>query len=58
MKFEVVLHQDGCDSSIDVIEAPEGYSADDYIRHCYRKADAEFIKMLGTGEVELVKVKR
>lgn len=58
MKFEVVLHQPGCDQTIDVIIAPKGYMAADYVADCERNGDQEYVKLLKTGEVELVKVNR
>ncbi len=54
MKYEVVLHKDSYDLSIDVIEAPEDYTADDYVADCEKNADTEWREMLETGDVELV----
>lgn len=53
MKYVVYLKdwQRGATSGVDLIEAPENYTAEDYIRDCKKNADPEWIEMLETGEV-------
>ena len=44
----------GATSPIDTITAPEGYTAEDYIRDCVGNADDAWNEMLAAGTVELV----
>lgn len=46
----------GATEAIDNITAPEGYTADDYIRDCDQNADPEWCEMLHAGTVALVEV--
>lgn len=43
----------GATSPIDTIDAPEGYTAEDYLRDCRDNADQDYIDMLEAGEVRL-----
>lgn len=43
----------GATSPIDTIDAPEGYTAEDYLRDCRANADQDYIDMLEAGEVRL-----
>lgn len=55
MKYEVNFHdyETGATSPIDNIEAPEGYTARQYIKDCKANADDEWNQMLKNGEVRL-----
>ena len=55
MKYTVAFHdcRNGATSYIDNIEAPEGYTAEDYIRDCKSNADDDWNEMLTHGEVTL-----
>ena len=57
-KYEVDFYDytNGATSPIDTIEAPEGYTAEDYIRDCESNADQEWVDMLKNGDVTLVPV--
>lgn len=46
----------GAKSPIDVIEAADNYTADDYIRDCKDNADDEWNEMLANGSIELIVV--
>ena len=58
MKYEVNFtdNQTGATSPIDVITAPEGYTADDYVRDCKENADPEWCEMLDNGTITLIEV--
>lgn len=43
----------GTTSSIDTFEAPEGYTAEQYIKDCDIYADSEYCEMLHKGTVTL-----
>lgn len=43
----------GATSPIDCVEAPSGYTADDYIRECKENADSEWYEMLKKGVVTI-----
>ena len=57
-KYEVNYYDpsNGATSAIDTVEAPEGYTAEDYIKGCLDNADEEWNEMLAKGEVSLVDV--
>lgn len=44
----------GATSPIDTIEAPKGYTAEQYIRDCEENADQEWIDMIHAGEITVV----
>ena len=46
----------GAISPIDTITAPDGYTADDYIRDCRENADPEWIEMIESGTVTLTEI--
>lgn len=47
----------GAVSAIDTVEAPEGYTAEDYIRDCKANAGDEWVEMLEKwGKVSLIEV--
>ena len=56
--YEVNLYDPmtGATSAIDTIKAPEGYTAEDYIRDCKANADDAWNEMLENGEVSLMEV--
>lgn len=58
MKYEVDFHdrRNGATSAIDTIDAPEGYTAEDYVKDCRENADDDWNEMLGHGEVTLIPV--
>jgi hypothetical protein len=58
MRYQVDFYDysNGATSPIDTIEAPEGYTAEDYIRDCQENADDAWNEMLASGKVELVKI--
>jgi len=55
MKYQVNFFdpRNGAESPIDTITAPEGYTADQYVKDCEDNADQEWIDMLHAGEVSL-----
>lgn len=55
MKYEVnyIDSTTGAISAIDLVEAPKGYTAEQYIADCDANADAEWCEMLHKGEVVL-----
>ena len=56
MKYEVDLTENGVTSAIDTIDAPENYTATDYILDCEANADQEWCDMLKKGQVTLIPV--
>jgi hypothetical protein len=56
MKYDVDFYEfsSGMASPIDTIEAPEGYTAEDYIRDCEENADAEWVEMIHRGIITIV----
>lgn len=58
VKYEVLFTDSttGAKSSIDVIEAIDNYTADDYIKDCKDNADDDWNNMLSNGTVELTPV--
>lgn len=56
MKYEVDLYKNGVTSPIDTVEAPHGYTAEDYVRDCDANADEEWCEMLHDGQVILVAI--
>ena len=58
MKYEVNYFDpaNGATSPIDTIDAPEGYTAEQYIADCRENADQEFAEMLERGKVTLIAV--
>ena len=56
MKYEVDYHdhEAGATSPIDTIDAPEGYTAEQYILDCLDNADDAWNEMLSKGTVTLV----
>ena len=58
MRYQVDFYDysNGATSPIDTIEAPEGYTAADYINDCKGNADDAWNEMLAGGKVELVKI--
>ena len=59
MKYQVefIDYRTGAKSPIDTIEAPDGYTAEQYIKDCEANAEPEYIDMLKAGQVELIPVK-
>lgn len=57
-RYQVELYDytNGATSPIDNIEAPAGYTADDYVRDCIATADQDWIDMLLAGEVSLIEI--
>lgn len=53
MRYQVSITINGITSDIDTIEAPQGYTAEEYIEDCRRNADDEWNDMLETGMIEL-----
>lgn len=55
MKYTVEFydHSNGATSAIDNIEAPEGYTAEQYVDDCRKNAADEWVQMLEAGEVTL-----
>lgn len=49
-------YNNGATSAIDVITAPDGYTAEQYIADCRANADDEWNEMLANGEVTLLEV--
>lgn len=58
MKYQVEFYDysNGAKSPIDKIEAPEGYTAEQYIKDCEENADPDYVEMLRGGKVELLPV--
>ena len=58
MKYEVDYYdpENGATSPIDTLDAPEGYTAEDYISDCESNADDEYCKMLARGKVTLISI--
>ena len=58
MKYQVNItyYENGATSATDNIEAPEGYTSEDYIRDCEANADQEWIELLESGQVSLEEV--
>ena len=56
MKYQIEFYDpsNGATSPIDVVEAPCGYTADDYIRDCRKNADESWCDMLESGRVTVV----
>lgn len=44
----------GATSPIDTVEAPEGYTAEQYIKDCEANADPEWIDMIHEGKITVV----
>ena len=57
-RYEVNLrdYETGATSPIEVIEAADDYTAEQYIKDCERCADQDYIDMLNTGEVILYEI--
>ena len=57
-KYEVNYYDPstGATSPIDVIEAPEGCTAEQYVADCAEYADDDWNQMLDSGVVTLVEV--
>lgn len=55
MKYQVnyIDPKTRANSEIDTVEAPEGYTAADYIADCDENADAEWCEMLHVGTVTI-----
>ena len=55
VKYQVEFYDynNGATSPIDTIEAPEDYTAEQYIKDCKENADPEWSEMLENGEVKL-----
>lgn len=56
IRYEVNLYKDGAMSPIDVIDAPAGYTAEQYIADCEDNADSDYVEMLKSGFVTLHEV--
>ena len=58
MKYQIEFYDpsNGATSPIDVVEAPEGYTADNYIRDCKENADASWCEMLESGTIMVVEL--
>ena len=58
MKYEIdyIDPITGATSPIDNVEAPKGYTADDYIRGCRENADQEWVDMIESGTVIVVEL--
>lgn len=54
-KYQVSFYDfsNGATSEIDTIEAPDGYTAEQYVADCRKNADDEWVKMLENGDVTL-----
>lgn len=46
----------GATSAIDTITAADNYTADDYIRDCENNANNDYVNMIKSGEITLVKI--
>lgn len=56
-KYQVeFLDENGATSPIDIINVPEDYTAEDYIKDCNDNADPEWCEMLKHGKVNLIEV--
>lgn len=57
-KYEVNYYDpsNGATSPIDVVEAPEGYTAEQYVADCAEYADDDWNEMLEAGIVTLTEV--
>lgn len=57
-KYQVDFYDpdNGATSPIDTINAPDGYTAEDYIRDCRKNADDDFIVMIERGTVTLTPI--
>lgn len=53
---EYTDNETGATSPIDNITAPDGYTAEDYIRDCAENADDDWNQMLSAGDVKLVEI--
>lgn len=49
-------HTTGATSPIDTIQAPDGYTAADYIEDCEKNAGPDYIEMLKNGDIELIEL--
>lgn len=58
MKYEIDFHdyKNGATSPIDTVEAPVGYTAEEYIEDCKHGADKEWNEMLASGEVIVIPI--
>lgn len=58
MKYQVEYYdpKNGATSPIDVIEAPEGYTAEMYIEDCEGNADDDWCEMLKDGKISVLAV--
>jgi len=56
MKYQIEFYDpsNGATSPIDTVEAPEGYTAKDYIRDCRKNADKSWNEMLKSGTVTVI----
>ncbi len=46
----------GATSALDVITAPNNYTAADYIRDCEENGDPDYVEMLHDGIITLVEI--
>ena len=58
MKYCVEYYdpRNGATSPIDNVEAPDGYTAEQYIKDCEKNADQDWVDMLHNGIVTLWRV--
>ena len=55
-KYEIDFYdkRNGATSPIDTVEAPAGYTAEQYIEDCKKNADKDWNDMLAEGEVTVI----
>lgn len=58
MKYEVSIryHINGATSEIDTVDAPAGYTAEQYLADCRENADEEWNALLDQGDVFLTEI--
>ena len=55
-KYEVRYSNGETVEAIDTVYAPEGYTAEEYVKDCEENADQEWVDMIHAGFVELIEV--
>ena len=50
MKYEVIVYCSGVTATMDIIEAPEDYTAKQYLDDCRGNADPEYVELLESNE--------
>ena len=58
MKYQIDFtdYRNGATSSIDIVWAPAGYTAEEYIEDCKYYADKEWNEMLANGKVTVIPI--